>query len=1113
MIRCAAGSRGVGMSHSKDLPLDLVPAGYFVWRSPLLPFDELEAWQEDLVAPQADSATLAAAVAADLQVLRSRLDTWLRRPTVREALFLASPHLLIGIDHWRKDPDSKRGRRAEQSLVRYFQRSATRPTPFGLFAGCSVGTIAEATRLRLAAQSSYRRTTRLDMDYLAPLCRHLSQTSHLASRLRFHPNTTLYPSPTHWRYVETRHDDFSRSHHLVAAERDDYLDPTLARAADGATAQELADALIDEDPDISPEDARAYIFELVGADMLVSPLEPSMTREDPLEDLTTQLAVAKAPSAMTEPLATTAQALDTLDSGGLGAPPEHYLEVARTLAALPTDVRLARLFQVDLIKPTLAASLAAPVVDEAIRGIDILHRLAGVVREDPLESFKTSFRHRYDECKIPLLEALDADLGIGFQPTPSPAPLLSGLSLTQPSRDPRISWSPRLKWIQRRLLETTRRGEHTLEVTDEDIATWPTDNLPPLPDALHVVASLAAPSATAAERGEFQLHLRMASGPSGSQMSGRFCHADDDLKNHLETHLRAEEALRPEAIFAEIVHLPEGRLGNVICRPRLRRYEIPLLGCPRGSSAHQIPLQDLDISLVGGEIKLWSRRLGQQVLPRLASAHNYASMGIGIYRFLCSLQGQGVRRGMGWQWGPFDDCAFLPRVSSGRLLLARARWRVEAKEIHALCSRDPGIGGMAARFAGVGPWRRRRNIPRRVVLADGDNELFVDFDNVLSVESFLSLAKSRPKVLLTECWPKPQELCAKGPEGRYFNELVIPFLRCRPVTQDVKPRVSPALIRRTFPPGSQWLYLKIFTGPGNVDRLLTDVIAPRIGAGISSGTLDRWFFLRYGDPTWHLRVRFHGPPRRLHREFLPLLLEHLGQEIECGRIWRFGIDTYEREVERYGGPAGIELAESLAHIDSEAVLEMISESRRDTSGELRWQAALAGTFRLLNDLGFEPQTQLEILDGLRRGFSQEFPTTPTLKHQLANRLRRHRALMEGLLADDLGRDDSPSERASATPSGASHEPAFNLDLLARRSRRLVPLAAALREHEAAGRLQRPLAMMAGSFTHLFINRLIPDQARAHERVIYDFLYQLLRSREARRRSQGQAAKAVEMASP
>src|SRR5256886_4349560 len=143
------------------------PAGFCVLRTPLLPFAEVTAWGDGLQAPAAagDPGVLGQAVAADRAQLRRRLEDIVTTPEFRDALFVASPHLAAAVDPWRKEPDSDKGRATERSLVSYVLRAAGRPTPFGLFAGCTTGIIGERTCLRLEGGAGYRRRTRPDMDY------------------------------------------------------------------------------------------------------------------------------------------------------------------------------------------------------------------------------------------------------------------------------------------------------------------------------------------------------------------------------------------------------------------------------------------------------------------------------------------------------------------------------------------------------------------------------------------------------------------------------------------------------------------------------------------------------------------------------------------------------------------------------------------------------------------------------------------------------------------------------------------------------------------------------------------------------------------------------------
>ena len=75
--------------------------------------------------------------------------------------------------------------------------------------------------------------------------------------------------------------------------------------------------------------------------------------------------------------------------------------------------------------------------------------------------------------------------------------------------------------------------------------------------------------------------------------------------------------------------------------------------------------------------------------------------------------------------------------------------------------------------------------------------------------------------------------------------------------------------------------------------------------------------------------------------------------------------------------------------------------------------------------------------------------------------------------------------------------ALALPHVAERSERLKPLVTALRGRAAAGTLGASLEDLAASFAHMQVNRLIRSAPRAHEAVLYHFLWQLDRARRAR----------------
>ena len=102
---------------------------------------------------------------------------------------------------------------------------------------------------------------------------------------------------------------------------------------------------------------------------------------------------------------------------------------------------MSRLFQLDMVKPAEGASLGPAVMAELTRACEALARLAQDRREDALDRFRKSFTERYEDRQVPLLEALDEEVGIGFDRSSDhgaeASPLLHGLALGGPPGPPR----------------------------------------------------------------------------------------------------------------------------------------------------------------------------------------------------------------------------------------------------------------------------------------------------------------------------------------------------------------------------------------------------------------------------------------------------------------------------------------------------------------------------------------------------------------------------------------------------------------------------------------------------------------------------------------------------
>lgn len=972
-----------------------------------------------------------------MEVARGRMLSLVKRSEVREAIFLASPDLESQIDDWVNDP--RANSRIERSLFRYLTRMSNRPTPFGLFAGCQVGEIAEDTSLSLEVSRRHHRVTRLDNQYLHNLCEALSSAPEIKNSLKYVPNSMLYVAGDRWHYIEAVNGVHEANYFLVGVDRSEEAAAVLDRAHEGTTADEMIATLFSMGVDRT--EAATFVAEMIDAQLLVSTLMPRLTGGDALAGLIEQLAEITGCGEKVVLLRGVARALATLDEVGLGSPPSRYSEIASTLEPLGTALLLARLFQVDLVPQYKQATLGMNVVEEAGRAATFLGATA--IPMDTLRPFCLAFREKYGDAEVPLVRALDAEVGIqgvGREGDGSVAAL-------QRRRELALT-SMLLRW------QAAADGPLKLEV--EDIEKLIVATALPLPDSFSLTVTIAAESAGHLVGDEFDLVSLGGYGPSTANLLGRFCHTAPEIERSVREVAGSEESVIPDAIYAEVVHLPSGRLGNVIARPILRQYEIPFYGRSGADLEHQIPVTDLLVSVVDGNVLLRSSRLGRRVIPRCSTAHNFAdSKNLAIYTFLGWVARQGVTSWLDWTWGGLEEMPHLPRVVLGRTTLAREQWRIAPKELE-------GLSRMTRhrQFLEVQQLRLARGLPRMVMIVEGDNVLPFDLDSPISVDGFVALLGPSSGAKLVEVLPSHDQCAVAGEGGSYAHEIQIPFVRR---ASSIESQSSPFRAQRFnsadfHTPASEWLYAKIYVGRGNADRLLVGSIGPVMRRAIASGSAIEWYFLRYTDPDFHIRVRVRGDSDRLRTEVLPELEALARVGIENGVIARIGYDTYFPETSRYGGRECIPIAHSLFHIDSECALDLLEAYPGWAPWGARAELALLGIRQLMAAL---MPNETSIATMLRGHLSN----VGSIRHQWGKEYRSKRARIERLLTRSLEAGD---------------EIEVGLETILAHSHRTQSQCMKLRSRLDPVQVT-PVLM---SLVHMHINRLLRDSAP--ELTLLDF---------------------------
>ena len=217
----------------------------------------------------------------------------------------------------------------------------------------------------------------------------------------------------------------------------------------------------------------------------------------------------------------------------------------------------SRFVQVDLTKPAAEATLDAGVVWDLQRGVGVLHALTRYRRHEGLRQFREQFVRRYETREIPLAQALDEENGIGFERSAAPsaeaAPLLAGMPLQLP-QDPSVPWSRRDAFLLGKLTRALAAGSSEITIEAAEAAGVSDGDIPPLPDAFEVVATVLPGPETGSAPGSgpetvprWPCCTRRPGRPARGSSAAS---ATPTTSSHrlVRAHLAAEEALRPERV-------------------------------------------------------------------------------------------------------------------------------------------------------------------------------------------------------------------------------------------------------------------------------------------------------------------------------------------------------------------------------------------------------------------------------------------------------------------------------------------------------------------------------------------------------------------------------------
>lgn len=689
---------------------------------------------------------------------------------IKEAIFLASPILFEEIEKWVTGKNLDEKGEIRNSFLKYLSRICSRPTPFGLFSGCSTGQFFNESKI-VRENSLNKRHTRLDMDLTGVIIKYIQDVPLIKEQLKFFPNNSLFEMGKLMRFIESKYNDKAALvQKMIEVESSDYLKMIIDFCNEGKKISQISNQLISND--IESDDAREFILELIDSQILVSELEQTVSGIENLDNILAVLDRIDTKGLLIGNLRIIKlklAELDNDDSNDIDA----YLEILDLLKEFNITFNEKYVFQTDLIIGHNQNTLNEDLANNIQEGLALINKISSTKRNNTdLSEFKKAFYERYETKEISLALALDQEIGLGY-------PINSGKGDSNPliddiafSRLGSNDISSKLSQIDivlfNKIIEAEKQGDKVIEIREDEVVLLDSNWLD-LPDTFSTIAQIAV------TENQNMIHLNAFSGASAGNLFGRFCHGDACINKFVEEIIAIENDLNPNTILAEIVHLPEDRIGNVLMRPSLRSYEIPFLSRSAKPGEEQIPINDILISIRNNRIFLRSKKLNKEICPRLTTAHNYRQSNLPVYRFLCDMQSIDKRNVLTFEWNSMisSSLIFFPRVIYKNIILSTSKWKITSDKIKKISTiKDDLI--LVEKFD---EFIAQYNIPELVYLVEGDNKLLINTSNLSIIKMLLSLIKGKSFFILEEFLFSENTIC-KDSEGKGFvNEFVFSFYK------------------------------------------------------------------------------------------------------------------------------------------------------------------------------------------------------------------------------------------------------------------------------------------------------------------------------------------------
>lgn len=966
----------------------------------------------------------------------------LRQPFFQKAIFFSSEVFYNELKKADFDID-KLEKKAKDTLKKYFNRMCFRPVPFGLCAAFGATKWGDKGSAIQFGSSGMHPDIQFSYAKSIGYANALLDTYH--AELSYTLNSSIYKTGNEYRFLKQNRDNQQIEFVIDSVKTDLLFKKLLKYLQNSARTLEEISAFICDQANCTIEQAAPYVQWLIDGQIIGHPFEANITGEDHLKRV---LSVAQnSGHDHTHPI------FDRISSIHDLADLDHFAD---------DDLKSNDLYvnlNIKLPNGLLDARYQRDIID----GIKCLDHFNTAQQPAGLADFVKRYTQKFEGRTVPLLTAIDPEIGVGYSDL---AVEEDDINIAKNIANLQVPNTKPFIWTNAHTMllnkwNASGSANAVITLTDDDLQSVKKDNESVAPTTSVIFRILGD-----------KVLIESAGGACSSALIGRFTPFDTEIERSAIEMAKKESLYNPDIIFAEIAHICHDHTANIDRRKHIYPYEIPVLVTSTLPPRQQILLNDLWLSVINGQVILTSKKHGKRVIPRLSSAFNYTRNDLAVFRFLCDLQKAYVKTTFSLNLDQlFPGLDHYPRVEYKNTILHLACWNLKKETFaHAL---NADINNRYHLFKIAA---HKLALPRYIALTEHDHQLVFDLNKADDAHFFLDTVNTQKKTFMVKEYllPPDEAKVVVNEKGEpHVNQFIAALYHDRPVYKPFTPSIPNNKTQRKFIPGSEWLYVKLYCHPIRSNELITGPVRNALKKLSKSKLTDNWFFIRYNQPSYHIRLRLHIDPKN-YQEVSDILYQTIMPHTDTGTISNYTVTTYERELERYSA-VFINDFEYTFYTSSDLVSAFLKQVGSNVSAAHILGFAMVSATDMMVALGLEDTDAISFTQQIFNSFASEFSRINNLRYQLDVEYRKQQSLIDEVMRN--------TERYYS-----------DLKLNGQRAIFINSLSRLRQITTYKGEWKNK---WISDLVHMHLNRLFVDDPRKQEMMVYYFLNKHQRSVQAR----------------